>query len=656
MPHILRFPLAALILAASVACGDDESTPKLAKFEDCDELNTWIKESATMQVNYVAPPGLGSGTVRSLEGDVATTQYAGPVAIADESAGGGSFSVTNVQEDGVDEADFIKNDGDHFFVVDRSGLAVYDVWPAEELHAVSRVDIEGLPTSLFFDAVNTAVVFSSIQGADPSPASGDTSMTLDRTSWNPMTKVTVLDVADRAAPEVVREIYFQGALRASRRIGDKVHIVATRWMNSYLYEGDGGSSRNRHDLRVRIDGADAEDWMPTLQDNVRSGETWNSTTTTATACSDVYRPNVRTALQFVTVMTVDLADPAAPIDSVGVMTRADTVYSSTENLYLALTEHSSGPFRSRDQSIDTRVHKFTLDGGPVYTASGRVPGSMLNQFSLSEHEGDLRVATTDWNADTISSGVYVLGQDGTVLAPVGQVDGIAPGESIFAVRFAGDKGYVVTFERIDPLFTLDLSDRLAPRVVGELEVTGFSNYLHPLGDGAEHLLAVGEEIAENGWEWLGMQVSLFDVSTFDAPTMTDRVVLEADGNSEAQYDHHAFTYFADLSTLALPFSGWDWDAERSTGSLELFAVDTVDGLERIGSIDHDEVVRQAPEDAAWCAQVRRSVFVEDYVFAISDVGIQVVMHETPDVTVATALYEDGGCRGWGGEDGIVVGR
>jgi uncharacterized secreted protein with C-terminal beta-propeller domain len=257
---------------------------------------------------------------------------------------------------------------------------------------------------------------------------------------------------------------------------------------------------------------------------------------------------------------------------------------------------------------------------------------------MGEHDGYLRVATTEfdwwWGTDDgqqdEGSVVSVLEQRGGSLVTVGQVDGIAPGEQIYATRFMGDKGYVVTFEVIDPLFTLDLSDPTAPRIVGELEITGFSSYLHPAGD--DHLLAVGMEATPEG-QILGLAVSLFDVSDFANPALADRYLVELEEDqwswSEAMSDHHAFTYHRGVLSIPAYIAGPDeW-----FGGLVVIDVDLDDGLTELGRIDHSTLA--TPDRYP---HVRRSVYIEDYLYSLSTLGLKVSRLREPSVTIAEVPF------------------
>jgi hypothetical protein len=204
------------------------------------------------------------------------------------------------------------------------------------------------------------------------------------------------------------------------------------------------------------------------------------------------------------------------------------------------------------------IHQFSLDDGTgaSYVASGEVQGRLLNQFAMSEYNGDLRVATTtdNWGnfGDQSESTVYVLRPNGTDLEQISSISGLGKGEQIYSVRFIDDVGYVVTFRQIDPLYVLDLSDPANPVLDGELKIPGYSAYLHPVGEGL--LLGVGQDATDEG-RTTGTQLSLFDVSD---PANPQRIsTLPIGGQSEVEWDHKAFLFWEPDGTIVLPVSpGW----------------------------------------------------------------------------------------------------
>jgi uncharacterized secreted protein with C-terminal beta-propeller domain len=326
-----------------------------------------------------------------------------------------------------------------------------------------------------------------------------------------------------------------------------------------------------------------------------------------------------------TVLSFDLtASELGTGDPVTIVADGDTVYGTADSLYVASdtsrlellrrapTPGGGAPPLPQPPAQRTELYKFDISGAgrPRHVASGAVPGSLLNQYSMSQHDGHLRVATTLGFAGvpegqpggSSESTVYVLAQRGAELAIVGKVGGLGRGERIYAVRFVGPVGYVVTFRRTDPLYTLDLRNPAAPKVSGELKITGYSAYLHPAGDG--RVIGVGQEASDAG-RVQGTQVSLFDVSDPAAPRRVAQYHMPA-GSSEAEYDPHAFLYWPATKTLVLPVS---YRYGAGGGSAVVL---------RVGDAELSEVGR-LPQPAA-PYPVRRALVIGDTLWTISEPG------------------------------------
>jgi hypothetical protein len=322
------------------------------------------------------------------------------------------------------------------------------------------------------------------------------------------------------------------------------------------------------------------------------------------------------------ILTVDLDKGLWAVDSDGVMTDAQTVYGSPSHLYVA-TQRWIDPDTTAGglPQASTLIHRFdvTDPDRTTYEASGVVDGYLLNQYSLSEYKGDLRVASTSlptwWQgAQTVPSQsfVTVLRRAGATLAPIGRVAGLGQGQSIYSVRFIGDVGYVVTFRQVDPLYTIGLADPIKPKVLGELELLGYSAYLHPIGD--DLLLGVGQDATPQG-RTKGVQLSLFGVGDPAHPKLLAQHALGASSSSQVEYDSHAFLYWAPTKLVVLPVQVFDNGASAGPGFTGALAL-RVDqsGIAEVGRVAHDPVNGYPPP-------VTRSLVVGGSLWTLSDGGV-----------------------------------
>ncbi len=690
-------PLIALLTACNtgtepkpIDAGDGIS---LARFESCESLQDYVVDSWTEELVQSRYGWYGGGWLA--EGDAE--------AGGDDGGGGGDsptdWSDTNVQEEGVDEPDMVKTDGDYMYIAHGRVLDIVDSWPAEDAELVSRVDIGGTPSGLFLEG-DKALVISQVwqydydEGGDkdePEHPEGDRESYQEGTGEVPAwddgtdayyrysTRLTVVDVSDRAEPVVVREIDLEGYYSDARRIGDDVYVVSNTWasMPNELWEiawsddwpeldydaeeaeREAIMSLMRTAIRPQVEAVVGDMSLARLLPEMASD---GGAPELLSDCTDIYHPPEDSSPSVLSLTHVDLGDDGQSISSVGLMADGWEVYASEDHLYVAQTSWWWwGWWDDMDNELSTVIHRFDLEAGEsTYSASGKVPGWLLNSYSMGEHEGYLRVATTDlgWWGETETepaNRVVVLEEQDGVLETVGEVDGIAPNEQIYSCRFMGDVGYMVTFERVDPLFTLDLSDPTDPSVIGELKVTGYSSYLHPAGE--DHLLSVGMEADEDGWT-TGFAVSLFDISDLSDPTLADRIVVESDdwSYSESLWDPHAFTYHRD--TLAVPLYTYDYD--DGSGEWDdfsgLMVVDTdLEGgaLTEIGRVDHDDIAdaTECPTldsgeddwyddcyDGGGYSWMRRSVVIEDWLYSVSNMGIAVSPLTEPDNVVAEVVF------------------
>lgn len=588
------------------------------------------------------------------------------------------YTTTNNQEAGVDEADFLKTDGDYIYTLSGRDLVIVDSWPANEASEVGRISLgeEGQqstwPADMFLLGDKIAVFSHVYNYSDARDDSEDY-------SWRDGfqgTRVSVIDVSSRSEPRLERQLDIEGHYNNARMIDGDVYLVSNAQLqlpnNVYNIAWDENSNlpeakwdadsqeiarlkgiargKVRELVAQRISGTDVTDMLPRKRVYDSSGT--QLVEAPMYSCTDMYIPSQLARLGVLNITHLDLSEKSN-ITSTGVLASGWTIYASQDSLYTAM---SSGGWwwgwGWGSRSNDTHIHKFRLntpDNRPEYAASGKVDGWLLNQFSMSEYQNHLRVATTDneWSWDeqtgesTASGGNHltILKEETGGLVETGSVRDLAPGEQIYSARMLGPKGYMVTFRQTDPLFTFDLSDPTNPKLEGELKINGFSSYMHPID--ANHLLTIGQDADDEG-RVTGVHLQIFDVSDMKNPKRTHQHLISTgdwSSWSEAMWDHHAFTYHAGKKILGVPMNIHDWsdyDGENFSGLL-LFKIDTTTGISELGRIDHadmtsayycavyneDWACNTEHEDHHWWTSIRRSIFIEDYVYSISDIGMKI---------------------------------
>nr|ACU26463.1 secreted protein [uncultured bacterium HF186_25m_13D19] len=650
------------------------ATASLGASSSCDHALSQLQDNARTEMllqaeqvrrQMIDGEGMGMWLDRGVAEDVALVESAEPSAAPGGASGSSPNDVshTNVQVAGVDEADRVKTDAEYLYTISGNDLVIIAAWPADDMVEVSRITVAGSPHGLYLHDDHVVVLSSSYRGElRETGSSSEERGGEDWHRWQSLTLVTTVDIANPASPRITDAQAFEGDLSATRRIGSDVYLVQNTWtyIDGLQYWPDVDwdaplqvqlSALNemvQRNLR-RIDALTLDDFLPYRFTLSEDGEVDLSSQAFSADCQHVYLPSAHSGANLTTVVTLNLETTEA--FGTAVPGTWGEVYASADAMYIASTNWGYAWYWMTDDEaprVMSHIHKFDISptsGRAAYVASGSVPGYVLNQFSMDEYQGALRVATTEpsawgwWGDDEESeSRVSVLGEASGALVELGHVGGLGKGERIYSVRFMGERGYVVTFRQVDPLYVLDLSKPSAPRVTGELKIPGFSSYMHPLGE--DHLLTIGRDATDEGVVQ-GLQFQIFDVSDPTQPTLAQKTVLGDGWNtwSEAQYDHHAFNYFGARGLLALPVSGWEYDEGqeqdwgyygRYVSKLQLFEVDVQSGVTPTGAITHDSLADAyqgygacGDRDAyGWEAQIRRSVFMDDIVYTISDLGVR----------------------------------
>ncbi|MCJ7726643.1 MAG: beta-propeller domain-containing protein, partial [Acidimicrobiia bacterium] len=581
----------------------------LERFNSCDALLDHFQAEATERVGPYGLdgnnggwfPGPVFGLDDAMEESVTTMAAAATTAAGEGYAQAGApvegvdYSGTNVQVAGVDEPDIVKTDGTRIITIVDGKISYVDVTTDQPLVLGTLQLSDGWNHQLFV-VDETAFVFASGGGAIALPTDV---MASESRIWpgygGNSTTIFEVDISDPAAMKVTRTLTVEGQYLSARLIDGTVRTVISSYPTNlpFVYPSNPASEAIALEAnRKVIDQTTLADWLPeyTLVESDGS-----STDGLLVACDRTHRPAEFAGFETLSVLTFSAGSGVDAGDAAGVIAGGQTVYASTENIYIATNVwvpsdwfgfEDSGDF---EQSYGTAIHKFSISGSDPaeYEASGSVKGHLLSQFSMDEYEGKLRVATTDgppWGfEDTSESFVVVLDQQGDQLVEVGSVGEMGKGERIYSVRFIGDAAYVVTFRQTDPLYVVDLSDPTRPTVAGELKIPGYSAYLHPLGDG--RLLGIGQDATDEG-RTLGAKVSLFDVSDPSDPKEVDSFTLP-DSYTDAEWDHHAFLYWAPEEIMVMPLQSYQDDF---AGAI-VFKLD--DGIREFGRISHDKADGQA---------------------------------------------------------------
>lgn len=545
-------------------------------------------------------------------------------------ASGVDYSTTNVQEEGVDEPDLVKSNGTTLFVVQGDRLFAVDVRGTRPRLAGSLQLPQAMGYELLLEGERLLVLARSGFGGIAVPTVG-----VARSSLMPparqQTSLIEVDVSDPGAPRIVRSLALDADYVSARLVGSVARIVTVSRMPQELRfvrpadttpeSAAAALARNRAVVKTSRVGS----WLPGYHVKGRRGQTLSRRP--LVRCGDVRRPAAYSGLGLLTVLTVDLRKGLAPIDTDAIVADGSTVYASQDSLFVATQRWLAQPVEqttSEPPRITTAIHKFDVSDPAVtrYRGSGTVTGYLLSQWSLSEHEGILRVASTEtpaWWGDVRSeseSFVTTLGDRDGSLVQLGRVGGLGKGERVYAVRFAGDRGYVVTFRQVDPLYTLDLSTPSRPAVLGELKIEGYSAYLHPLGD--DLLLGIGQDATAEG-RVLGTQLSLFDVSDARRPVRLQRRALGSSW-SQAESDHHAFLWWAPSRLAVLPVVSY---ADKPfAGAVGLRVTRT--GIDEVGRVTHAGE-RSAPSSAEMGAMpIYRTLVVGSTLYTISGAGVKAV--------------------------------
>lgn len=598
------------------------------QLQSCEELKTLFLSDASKYQYYWSD--IEDSDEAFAEESSVTTES------STESSSGESESVdastTNVQVEGVDESDKVKNDDEYIYLLKTQAVEIIKAYPAETMEHVGTIDFETedenfWPSELYLDGDTLVVIGSTSNYNIFDYDYGEAFDTMiDPYYHSSRTGVYIYNVSDPANPILTRSFEFDGDYSDSRKVDETVYLILNKWdLYYYAYDYDPET-------------LNPKEVLPRYYDSSTNEETY------LVDCTDIrYLPRER-ELNYLIAVAIPLEEADAMIDSEVMVGSSENLYSSKENMFIATTNYNSESYYYDWRNAKTLVHRFGLyDGEIEYEQSGKVPGTILNQFSMDEHEDHFRIATTQghvWDTDIPSTNnLYILDETMDV---VGSVEDIAPGETIYSTRFMGDRGYMVTFKKVDPLFVFDLSDPENPQILGELKIPGYSDYLHPYDE--NHLLGFGKD-AEDATEeetatrnldfawYQGMKISLFDVTDPTNPTQLFSVGIGDRGTtSELLYDHKALLFSASKGLLAFPIEVaevTDEDADANTYGEPVFQgayvyhIDLENGFDLQATLTHYDAESFETRtdwyyyDFVHEIEIERVIYIDDDLFTVS---------------------------------------
>ena len=586
----------------------------LQPFDTCDTVLQYFKDQAP---EYLIERAGGGDRVATDTGSGAAEQRTAKDssnATPESASTPQDYSTTNVQEAGVDEPDIVKTDGKRIVAVAQA--------------RVHLVGLDGGKMTLRKTLPDTMVRSVFLSGDRVLVFSGQTAQSSEPgLRWAGQRAVlTMYDISDLSDPRLIAKLTIDGNVLDARLVGTQVRVVTISSPDvnapAPVYAPDGGiTEKSKEELRAAVASTHVDDWIPTyaLQDSA-GGEVSKGR---LVECANLAHPETFSGLDTVAVSAFDMGSALQSHQTVGLIAGGQQIYATDTSTYVSTTDWT------RDGSAaKTSLHKFVTasSGASTYQGSGEIPGTLLNQYAMSEYDGVLRVASTvserrGWtNPRQLTQGaVTTLQEQDGALRQLGQVGGLGQqdNESIKAVRFIEDRGYVVTFRSTDPLYILDLRNAAAPKVVGELKIPGYSGYLHPIGENL--LLGVGQSGLDSGIapspttrrSQVGVQFSLFDISDPAAPRRIDTQTYGG-GAAAAEFDPKAFLYWEPRNLIIAPTNlHGDYRGKGAFSGLVLLRADA-DGLKELGRLATSKAY----------GTVNRSLVVGDTVYMLTDHALQ----------------------------------
>lgn len=559
----------------------------LQRFENIEELKSVLKENTYSQTNGMYDE-LEMAVAES-EAVTTTTKSAlnsdKQESIRDLSSE--DYSKTNVQVENVDEADIVKTDGEYIYYITQNTAYIIK---ADNLEIVSSLSIYGdkeqfSPQELYINKDKLIVIgtYNTYQ-ENENTVKKRYSYFLNQKA---MTQAIVYDMSNKANPEEIRTVRLDGYYRDSRMIGENIYLISSK--SAYYYD----EIKDNEILPLVYDTKTGERLIP--------------------ATDIAYFPNTNN-FAFMTVAGFDINNENS-ICTETFFGAGETVYASQNHLYITQTNYDNYDYRNSSNTI----YKFKLDSSKIeMLCKGEVKGNLNNQFSMDEYGGNLRIATTAGYDDEATNQLYILDEN---LKELSKIENIAVGEKIYAVRFIGKIGYVVTFEQIDPLFVIDLSDPRNPTIKGELKIPGYSSYLHPYDE--THIIGIGYNTKSNGYGGVtnaNMKMSMFDVSDLENPREMFSVDIgEEYASSSIMYNHKVLFENKAQNLIGFPVTYRNHSAVNDKDAFVIYHINLENGFEKYGEITQKIDYR---------TNIDRAIYIGNTLYTLSSTEIKAYSLET----------------------------
>ena len=677
-PQIAQTPQTEIIYVDKTVSEFFEGTNNVKKIASQEELKSILETSSLLGGNFYGDRMIRSFMVveESVMFDSAQTTGAPTPSVAPmpfdgaskAGSGGSEYSTTNVQVQNIDEPDYLKNDSKYVYIVSHNTLSIIDAYPAESAKLILKIalDIDSQYIQNMFLNEDRLVIFYNGQSDDEIIPQYDF---VPRRSYSPVTHALIVDVSDKEQPTILKDYSIDGHFMDARMIGNYAYFVTNsnvdhqyprlpiimedsiRIMTPDAFYFDNVEQFSNFNTLTAIDifsdkinsesflmgysgtfYVSEDNFYLTYQQNMPFGFYENSS---RDRFFDVVVPLLPNSIQEQIKAIQNDSSINSSVQWIKISELMQKSYNQMdknekeelfEKIREALNEYDA---KIQEDTRKTIIHKISIDEDKIeYVAKGSVPGRLLNQFSMDENGDRFRVVTTteyyiQHQGTVRANAVYVLDEQ---LNIVGELDEIAPDESIFSARFMGDRLYLVTFQQIDPFFVIDLSTD-TPKILGELKIPGFSNYLHPYDE--EHVIGIGRDTKEidNGRvQQLGIKIALFNVADVKNPKVADDIIVgDSSTHSEALYEHKSFFFDKKSGVLSIPISG---DAENLSGissskkfapdynrwsGFYVFDLNSSDGFNLKGTVTH------SAEDSRYYGMSNaRTFYIDEVLYTASE--------------------------------------